>query len=52
MDQMEQLLVQTLVQEEQNIVQQEQQAVVQYQLDITQLDATVQIITVQDKQNV
>ena len=52
MDQMEQLLVQTLVQEEQNIVQQEQQVVVQYQQDTIQQDAIVQIITVQDKQNV
>ena len=52
MDQMEQLLVQTLVQEEQNTVQQEQQVVVQYQQDTIQQDVTVQIITVQDKQNV
>ena len=46
MDQVQQVLVQTLVKEEQSIVPQEHLLVALYQMDITQQDAIVQIIIV------
>ena len=52
MDQVQQVLVQTLVKEEQSIVPQEHLLVVLYQTDTIQQDVIVQIINVQDKASV
>ena len=52
MDQVQQVLVQTLAKEEQNIVPQEPHHVVLYQVDITQQVVTHLEINVQDKASV